>query len=431
MNILYNIGTRAYFLGIKIAAVCGHHKAKQMEEGRRGWAERLRTQVAEVKRKVGREPRFIWFHAASLGEFEQGRPLIEALREKYPDYQILQTFFSPSGYEVRKNYKGADIVCYLPYDKPAECRRFLDIVKPERAIFVKYEFWANILEELARRQVPTYLISGIFRQRQAFFKPWGAMLRPVLGNFRHMFVQDEESRRLLATIGYDRNVTICGDTRFDRVIAIQQQAKHYPWAAEFSKDHFVLVAGSSWPKDEDILIDHFNRHPEMRLIIAPHEIHEEHIQSILSKLKRPSIRYSQMKQQWEAGSVPVETMPADTDCIIIDAIGFLSSIYRYGQIAYVGGGFGVGIHNTLEAAVYGMPVVFGPNHTAFREALGLISVKGGFAICDAATYDTVLERFMTDESALREAGQKAGNYVKAESGATDTIFASLVFGNTE
>lgn len=425
MNVLYNIGTSAYFLGIRLAAAFGHRKAVLMQEGRKDWAPRLEEKMAALRAETPKRP-WIWFHAASLGEFEQGRPLIEALHEKYPGYRILQTFFSPSGYEVRKNYKGADIVCYLPYDRPAECRRFLDIAHPELAIFVKYEFWANILEELNRRQIPTYLVSGIFRQRQAFFKPWGSMLRPVLGYFRHMFVQDEESRRLLATIGYDRNVTICGDTRFDRVIAIQQQAKRYEWAEAFAAGHFTLVAGSSWPKDEDILLDHFNRHPEMRLIIAPHEIHEEHIQSILSKLKRPAIRYSQLKPLLDAGMIDAAIRSlADKDCIIIDAIGFLSGIYRYGQVAYIGGGFGVGIHNTLEAAVYGMPVIFGPNHTAFREALGLLDAKGGFAVADAAQYESVMQRFLTDADALRDAGQRAGQYVQAESGATETIFKAV------
>ncbi len=414
MNILYNIGARAYFLGIKLAAAFGHRKAKLMEEGRQDWAQKLQAKVDELKAQDPSRP-YIWFHAASLGEFEQGRPLIEALREKYPQYRILQTFFSPSGYEVRKNYKGADIVCYLPYDKPSECRRFLDITQPSIAFFVKYEFWGNILEELDRRKVPTYLISGIFREHQAFFKSYGGVLRPVLSHFRHIFVQDEESKRLLATIGYDKNVTICGDTRFDRVIAIQQQAKQYAWAEEFSKGQFTLVAGSSWPKDEDILLEHFNQHPEMKLIIAPHEIHEEHIQSIIGKLKRPYMRYSQL----DASKVTC------VDCLIIDAIGFLSSIYRYGQVAYIGGGFGVGIHNTLEAAVYGMPVIFGPNHTAFREALGLLDAKGGFTISSAEQYASLMQTFMTDPQALREAGQRAGQYVQAESGATETIFKAV------
>lgn len=440
MNLLYNIGARAYFLGIKLAAAFGHRKARLMEEGRRDWAVRLTANVNEVRQRLGHEPRFVWFHAASLGEFEQGRPLIEALRERYPECQILQTFFSPSGYEVRKNYKGADVICYLPYDRKADCCRFLDIVKPERAIFVKYEFWGNILEQLRQRDIPTYLVSGIFRRRQSFFQWYGGLFRPVLGCFRHLFVQDEESRRLLASIGYDSNVTICGDTRFDRVISVQKQAKRYPWAESFRQDHFVLVAGSSWPKDEDILLDFFNRHPEMRLIIAPHEIHEEHIQSIIAKLKRPYIRYSEMKKLWEDGSVADNHLPAAGDfhtvgsgnsgedgvaALIIDAIGFLSSIYRYGDVAYIGGGFGVGIHNTLEAAVYGMPVVFGPNYSAFREALGLIDSRGGFPIVDAAQYESVMDRFLTDATALEEAGKAAGEYVQSESGATDLIFKSI------
>lgn len=433
MNVLYNCGIRGYLMGIKIAAACGHRKAKQMEEGRNDWATRLKAKIDEIK-ATHPNPQFIWFHAASLGEFEQGRPLIEALREKYPQYLILQTFFSPSGYEVRKNYKGAEIVCYLPYDTPAECRRFLDLTNPQLAFFVKYEFWGNILEELTRRQIPTYLVSGIFRERQAFFKPWGAMLRPILKSFRHMFVQDEESKRLLAGIGFDHNVTICGDTRFDRVIAIQQQAKQYPWAEEFrqqiadgSSASFVLVAGSSWPKDEDILLAHFNNHPEMKLIIAPHEIHEEHIQGILSKLKRPYLRYSELKKRWESGQVPEGHLPESESpaCLIIDAIGFLSSIYRYGDVAYIGGGFGVGIHNTLEAAVYGMPVIFGPNHTAFREALGLIVAKGGYTISNADDYAALMHRFMTDQPFLQQAGQNAGQYVHAESGATETIFSAV------
>ncbi len=436
MNILYNIGTSAYFLGIKLAAAFGHRKAKLMEEGRKDWQARLMTQVNTVKQKIGKEPRFIWFHAASLGEFEQGRPLIEALRERYPDYQILQTFFSPSGYEVRKNYKGADVICYLPYDKPAECRQFLDIVKPEISFFVKYEFWGNILEELERRNVPTYLVSGIFRQRQGFFQWYGGLLRPVLSNFRHLFVQDEESRRLLQSIGYGDKTSICGDTRFDRVIAIQQQAKEFPWVATFSgrenginpNTPFTLVAGSSWPKDEDIILDHFNQHPEMKLILAPHEIHEEHVQGIISKLKRPYLRYSELKKLWDEGKVSEGQLPTtEISALIIDAIGFLSSIYRYGDVAYIGGGFGVGIHNTLEAAVYGMPVIFGPNHTAFREALGLIDTKGGFPITSSEDYAQIITRFMTDAAALKTAGQNAGRYVQEGSGASEMIFKA-VFG---
>lgn len=397
-------------MGIKVAAACGHRKAKLMEEGRRGVLELLRER---------RNPadRYVWFHAASLGEFEQGRPLMELLRREHPEYKILLTFFSPSGYEVRKNYAGADIICYLPYDCPSTLRRFVDIVRPEQVFFVKYEFWGNCLEELRRRGIPVYLISGIFRQRQAFFKPYGGVLRPALNCFTHLFVQDEESRRLLASIGVER-VTVCGDTRFDRVLDINRAAKVLPWAEKFGEGcGCVLVAGSTWPKDEDILLAHFNAHPEMKLIIASHEIHEERIQQIISKLKRPYMRYSQMD----------ESRLSEVDCLIVDAIGFLSSIYRYGQVAYVGGGFGVGIHNTLEAAVYGMPVVFGPNHQAFREALGLLAAGGAATIATAEEYDAVMSRWMTDADALRSAGEKAGEYVQQNAGATPVIYAA-VFG---
>lgn len=416
MNLLYNLAIETYVQGIKLAATFGKQKAMQMEMGRDQWAAALNEKMSEL-RKSCHNPRVIWFHAASLGEFEQGRPLIEQLREKYPEYKIVLTFFSPSGYEVRKNYKGADIICYLPYDKPAEARKFVDIVNPEKVFFVKYEFWGNTLEVLNKRNIPVYLISGIFRDKQIFFKWYGGIMRPVLGLFQHLFVQDEQSKSLLEGINV-KNVTICGDTRFDRVLSIQQKAKQYQWAADFrSTSDFILVAGSSWPKDEDILLNHFNAHPEMKLIIAPHEIHEEHIQGIISKLNRPYMRYSQLD----------ESKVKDVDCIIIDAIGFLSSIYRYGDIAYIGGGFGVGIHNTLEAAVYGIPVIFGPNHQAFREALGLLAVGGGYAINDSGEYSALLDTMINDRSKLKEAGSKAGAYVKDNSGASDAIFGA-VFG---
>lgn len=432
MNFLYNLGIRTYVTGIRTALLCGNQKAMQMEMGRDKWAETLHEKVVTL-REQSQLPtpdaplKLIWFHAASLGEFEQGRPLIEQLREKYPQYKILVTFFSPSGYEVRKNYKGADIICYLPYDLTKNVRIFLDIVQPELVFFVKYEFWGNILEELHRRQIPTYLISGIFRKEQIFFKWYGWMFRPILKYFNHLFVQDEESKRLLNSLNI-KNVTITGDTRFDRVIAIQQQAKEYDWAAAFrlsppNSQLSTLVAGSSWPKDEDIILSHFNEHPEMKLIIAPHEIHEEHIQSIISKLKRKYIRYTQLDKENPAAAI---SQVKEVDCIIIDAIGFLSSIYRYGDIAYIGGGFGVGIHNTLEAAVYGIPVIFGPNHTHFREALGLLECGGGFTINDKDDYASVINKLMTVPSMLKSAGNNAESYVRNNSGASDAIFSAVL-----
>ncbi len=410
MNIIYNCAIAAYVAGIKLAAACGHRKAKLMESGRRDVEQLLRA-----KRQPG--DRYLWFHAASLGEFEQGRPMMEKLRAEHPEYKILLTFFSPSGYEVRKNYAGADIICYLPYDCPRAVARFIDIVRPEMAFFVKYEFWGNCLEELHRRGVPVYLISGIFRSRQAFFKPYGGVLRPALNCFTHLFVQDDESQRLLAGIGV-QNVTVCGDTRFDRVLDINRAAKVLPWAEAFGKGaKCVMVAGSTWPGDEDIILPHFNQHPEMKLIIASHEIHEARIQQIIAKLKRPYMRYSQLD----------ESRLGEVDCLIVDAIGFLSSIYRYGQVAYVGGGFGVGIHNTLEAAVYGMPVIFGPNHTAFREALGLLAAGGAATISSAADYEKVMQQWLTDARALTQAGKQAGDYVQQNAGATPVIYRA-VFG---
>ncbi len=410
VNLLYNTAIATYVTGIRLAAAFGHRKAQLMEAGREGL-------LADLRDRRDPAARYVWFHAASLGEFEQGRPLMELLRAQQPEVKILLTFFSPSGYEVRKNYAGADIICYLPYDTPSVMRRFIDIVRPEKVFFVKYEFWGNCLEELHRREIPTYLISGIFRSRQIFFKGYGAFMRPVLRSFRHLFVQDDESCRLLQSIGIT-SVTVCGDTRFDRVLDINRAAKVLPWAERFGRNaSCVLVAGSTWPKDEEILLEHFNRHPELKLIIASHEIHEERIQQIISRLKRPYMRYSQMD----------ESRLESVDCLIVDAIGFLSSIYRYGQIAYVGGGFGVGIHNTLEAAVYGMPVVFGPNHTVFREALGLLQVGGAQSIASASEYADVMQRWLDDAAALQQAGAAAGRYVSENAGATPVIYRA-VFG---
>ena len=408
MNLFYHTAIMAYVAAIKVASSFGHRKARQMEEGRRDWYRSL-----AARREEG--ARYVWFHAASLGEFEQGRPLMERLRTTHPEYKILLTFFSPSGYEVRKNYAGADIVCYLPYDFRSSMRRFLDLMRPEKAFFIKYEFWGNTLTELHNRQIPTYLVSGIFRRHQSFFKWYGGFLRPMLRKFAHLFVQDDESQSLLASIGI-HNVTVSGDTRFDRVLDICAQAKVLPWA-EKMKAPFVLVAGSTWPKDEDIILDHFNRHPEMKLIIAPHEIHEEHIAGIVSKLKRPYMRYSQLD----------ESRVGEVDCLIVDAIGFLSSVYRYGNYAYIGGGFGVGIHNTLEAAVYGIPVSFGPNHSAFREALGLIDAGGALPISAASDWERIVQQMLQDPASLAAAGRAAGAYVHDNAGAGDKIFRA-VFG---
>ncbi|MBQ6279507.1 MAG: 3-deoxy-D-manno-octulosonic acid transferase, partial [Muribaculaceae bacterium] len=359
---------------------------------------------------------YIWIHAASLGEFEQGRPLIEKIREEQPDAKILLSFYSPSGYEVRKGYDKVDAVCYMPIDTPRRVKEFLDVVRPRMAIFVKYEFWGNFLEQLKQRNVPTYIISSIFRPNQSFFKPWGGMFRKMLSCFTHLYVQDEESRELLHGIGVD-NVTVCGDTRLDRVLQIKAQAQEFPSiAAMTSGDKLTLVMGSSWQPDEDIIIPYFNSHPEMKLIIAPHEFDESRLEAMMARIKRPVARYTKLDQVDD---------PSQLDCMIIDCFGILSSLYRYGDVAYVGGGFGSGIHNVPEAAVYGIPVIFGPRHEKFREALELKECGGAFAINDAQQCHEVLDWLLGDTGALNAAGNAAGDYIGRHTGATECIFHDL------
>ena len=369
-----------------------------------------------LRQQLEKDARYIWFHAASLGEFEQGRPLIEKIRAKYPDYRILLTFFSPSGYEVRKNYRGADIVCYLPFDKPRNVRKFLDLVNPCMAFFIKYEFWKNYLDELHKRRIPVYSVSSIFRRGQIFFKWYGGTYRNVLRNFDHIFVQNERSKRYLAKIGINR-VTVVGDTRFDRVLQIREEAKDLPLVELFKNNTMTFVAGSSWQPDEDLFIEYFNQHPEVKLIIAPHVIDENHLVEIIRKLKRPYVRYTRAD----------EKNVRKADCLIIDCFGLLSSIYRYGEIAYIGGGFGVGIHNTLEAAVYGIPVIFGPKYQKFQEAVQLLEAKGGFSVKSYEELKALLDRMLEDESFLRETGTNAGTYVTGNAGATDKVLGMINF----
>ena len=373
---LYNLAIVIYDLLVHFAAPFSR-KPRKMMKGHWVVYELLRQQVEKGEQ-------YIWFHAASLGEFEQGRPLIEMIREKYPDYKILLTFFSPSGYEVRKHYRGADIVCYLPFDKPRNVKKFLDIANPCMAFFIKYEFWKNYLDELHKRRIPVYSVSSIFRRDQIFFKWYGGTYRNVLKDFDHLFVQNEASKRYLSKIGISR-VTVVGDTRFDRVLQIREEAKDLPLVKMFKGDNaFTFVAGSSWGPDEDLFLEYFNTHPEMKLIIAPHVIDENHLVEIISKLKRPYVRYTRAD----------EKNVLKVDCLIIDCFGLLSSIYRYGEVAYIGGGFGVGIHNTLEAAVYGIPVIFGPKYQKFQEAIHLLEAKGGFSIKSYEELKILLDRML-------------------------------------
>ena len=399
---IYNLAMYLLELGVKLAGLFSDKPAK-MVKGHRDAYDLLKS-------KIDRNARYIWFHAASLGEFEQGRPLIERIRKEYPQYKILQTFFSPSGYEVRKNYDGADIVCYLPIDTPSNMKKFIDLVNPCMVFFVKYEFWQNYLNALSKRGVPVYSVSSIFRPGQIFFRWYGKSYQQVLKTFAHLFVQNEESKQLLAEIGV-KNTTVVGDTRFDRVLDICAAAKQLPLVQKFKGDALTFVAGSSWGPDEDIFIKYFNAHPEMKLIIAPHVVNDGHLKEIESKLQRSCVRYTKATEE------NVE----QADCLIIDCYGLLSSIYRYGEISYIGGGFGVGIHNVLEAAVYGIPVIFGPNNKKFREAQHLLANKGGFEINGYEDFEQLMNKFLVDEAYLKQSGQAAGDYVKGNAGAMDKI----------
>lgn len=406
MFLLYNSGIALYQAGIKLAAKW-NEKAGLLSKGQN-------SSFSILQEKIIPGQKYVWFHASSLGEFEQGRPLIEELKRRSPEHKVVLTFFSPSGYEVRKNYAGADVVLYLPMDTPGNVCRFLDIVKPEKAVFIKYEFWANYLTELKKRGIPTYLVSAIFRPQQAFFKWYGGWYRSLLSAFTHLYVQDKPSDELLKSIGVT-NVTVAGDTRFDRVAEIAAQAKELPVVEAFAKGRKVLVAGSSWPFDEDILFDYFNSHEDLFLIVAPHVTSESHIEDICRKLKRPFARYTKTDEQ----------NAAQADCLIIDCIGLLSSIYRYGQIAYIGGGFGVGIHNVLEAAVYGVPVIFGPNYHKFREACGLIEAGGGFSISESQQYVNLMDKLLQDNNYLVSCGKRSSDFVHGNLGATDLIMHKL------
>lgn len=417
---IYNIVIYFVLWGIAIASLF-NEKVRKMWRGER-------EAFKILKQKVDPNAKYIWFHAASLGEFEQGRPLMERIRKDYPQYKILLTFYSPSGYEVRKNYEGADIICYMPVDTRLNAIRFLRLVRPVMAFFIKYEFWSNFLHILKYRNIPTYSVSSIFREDQVFFKWYGRSYAGVLKCFTRFFVQNEESKRLLEGIGITA-VDVVGDTRFDRVLQIKGAAKQLPICEAFRTgvassqsadvphhDFKVFVAGSSWPPDENIFIPFFNEHKDWRLLIAPHVIAEEHLKLILSLIKgKKVVRYTQ--------TTPEEA--ADADVLIIDCFGLLSSMYNYGDVAYIGGGFGVGIHNTLEAAVWNMPVIFGPNNKKFQEAQGLLKSGGGFEINTYEDFSGLMSSLMNDETFLKQAGDKAGAFVAHLAGATDKVLASV------
>ena len=415
---IYNLIIYLYLFGVAVYSRF-NEKVRKMWHGER-------AAFAVLKEKVDPQAKYVWFHAASLGEFEQGRPLMEQLRRNHPEYKILLTFFSPSGYEVRKDYTVADIICYLPLDTPINAIRFLRLVRPVMAFFIKYEFWYNYLHILKHRKVPVYSVSSIFRPDQVFFRWYGRQYGRVLNCFTHFFVQNELSRELLAKIGITC-VSVTGDTRFDRVLQIKEEAKQLPVVEEFIRGRGntadnppmppkVFVAGSSWPPDEEIFIRYFREHPEWKLVIAPHVIGEDHLNQIEQKLEGWHVeRYTASSSQTPP--------PSDAlgQALIIDCFGKLSSIYRYADVAYIGGGFGVGIHNTVEAAVWGVPVIFGPENKKFQEAQELKACGGGMEISSFEDFAKLMDTFNANPSKIAEAGRAAGNYVSQKAGATSQI----------
>lgn len=407
---MYSLAIYLYMFMVRLASIF-NRKARLMMRGHRNTWKILR-------REIRPEARYVWFHAASLGEFEQGRPLMERMRREHPEKKILLTFFSPSGYEVRKNYDGADVVCYLPFDTPLNARKFVRLAHIETAFFIKYEFWRNYIDVLYHKGIPCYSVSSIFRPEQIFFRSYGRRYARVLKRMTHLFVQNEYSRQLLANRLGITHTTVVGDTRMDRVVSIMQQAKHLPEVEKMVKDApYVMVAGSTWPPDEDLIINYFNQHPELKLIMAPHVVSPEHLQQIESKLQRPTVRYSQLKEQ-----------SREADCLLIDCYGLLSAIYRYAQIAYVGGGFGVGIHNVPEAAVYGIPVIIGPNHHKFMEANDLLANGGCFEVKNAADFNTTVDHLLSHPDALQRASKASAEYIHNSAGATRKIY-HVVYGD--
>ena len=413
MLLLYNVVIRLYYLAVLLASGF-NKKAKQWIAGRK-------------ERAFIRFEESIWFHFASLGEFEQGRPVLERMRDLHPASKIVITFFSPSGYEIRKNTPLADAVYYLPLDTAKNAAGFLDTIQPKLAIFTKYEYWYHFFNEARKRRIPIYVVSAIFRPEQAFFKWYGRFPRKILGFVNWFFLQDERSKQLLAGIGLE-NATVSGDTRFDRVWANAQQPRSISGLEAFKNGQRTFVAGSTWPEDEQLIANLVARHPDLKFIIAPHEISEEKINKLAHLLPAAqTIKYSEISNliPIAIGMSPDSYRDSNLNVLIIDNIGMLSSLYQYGEIAYIGGGFGAGIHNTLEAAAFGLPVIFGPNYRKFIEANDLIALKAGFSITDGPDLEAITVTLLNDSAFYATSSKKAGDYVKEHIGATGTIVEQI------
>ena len=405
MNYLYNFCIAVYALLIRLAAPF-NRKARLWCDGRKGLVERLQQAIGDAEH-------IVWVHSSSLGEFEQGRPSVDYIKAHYPDYKILLTFFSPSGYEMRKNYPNADYVFYIPADTRRRVRQFLDVVKPEVVIFVKNEFWLNMLAELQRRNIRTYLASAIFRRNSIFFNPFGGIWRKALHSFDTLFVQNEGSKALLAEIGVE-NVVVAGDTRFDRVIAIADEAERVEVVEEFKGDKRLFVAGSTWGPDEEMLLSLINETPDIKFVIAPHEMEESRIERLLREVKGGAVRYTQLPDDFTEKQV-----------LVLDTIGLLSRVYGSAEWAYIGGGFGAGIHSTLEAAVYGMPVAFGPKYHKFKEACDLIELGAGRSVANAEELKEWFAELKSDNDYLARLSALAKVYVGQHRGATERVVKAI------
>lgn len=408
---IYNIGMWLFERAVGMAAL-RNKKAKLWKEGRRDILNRMAQSIKP-------NDNIVWVHCASLGEFEQGRPIIEHIRKVDPSKRILLTFFSPSGYEIRKNYEGADYIFYLPVDRKCYVKRFMDIVNPTAAIFIKYEFWFNYLDELGKRNIPTYVVSAIFHPKSVFFRPWGCAWRKALKNFTTIFVQNEESKRLLKGIGHD-NVEVAGDTRFDRVAAIAKMTRHIPIIEKFRGEERLFVAGSTWGPDEEILLELINDNPTIRFVIAPHEMDEGRIKHIIDHAKGGAKRYTESDENTDF---------SNTQVLILDTVGILSAVYGYATWSYIGGGFGVGIHNTLEAATFGLPIAFGPKYKKFQEACDMIELHAATSVKSAKELKEWFEPLRDNEEILAAASHAAKGYAEHNCGATALVVKAVLSNN--
>ncbi len=407
MSLLYNLGIRLYYVLILVASVF-NEKAKLWLAGRKQLITRLKNEI-DINEDI------VWVHASSLGEFEQGRSVIEELRIKYPSYKILLTFFSPSGYEIRKDYEGADYIFYLPLDTRRNAKQFIEVVNPKLVFFIKYDYWYNFFKELNSKKIPVYMISAIFRENQIFFKWYGSWYKKALKFVTHFYLQNNKSLELLNSIGLE-NGTVSGDTRFDRVYKIAMGSKQLPLIEKFKQNNKICVCGSTWGKDEELLVNYINDSDNgYKYIIAPHEVSKSNITRISNSLKKSYLKYSEA----------TETNVITADVIIIDSIGILSSVYRYAEIAYIGGGFGKGIHNTLEAATFGMPIIFGPNYNKFQEAKDLINIGCAYSINNFNSLKNVFNNLLSDKKLLNQNSLDSKNYISNKKGATEIIFSNI------